>query len=356
MTKKSKRLPPGIAQRGGKFRVSVMVDGERRTATTDTLDAAILKRDELKVTIREAAKVSSNWSITQGFESYVEQSLRPSGAAESSCSIYLSRGRSYVRFFGDTKTLDGITSADLVLYVAHMKNDRGSEQSTIKKDIGTLLTVMRHARKMGGMSSPLPEMPMIRLKKSRARYITDDEEETLLGYFRETGEDLVHDAIVVMVDTGMRVDVELLARPWTDIDLKARKIFIWESKSVEPRVVPMTSRVFATLSRLKLHRGQLRGPFSGLTYETLRDSWQEARQALNREADRAFTMHILRHTFCTRLVAAGVDLKTVQRLAGHKDIQTTMQYAHFIPEQGAEAINLLERRAQRVQAERAAQE
>lgn len=37
-----------------------------------------------------------------------------------------------------------------------------------------------------------------------------------------------------------------------------------------------------------------------------------------------FTCHILRHTFCTRLCEADVNIKVVQIIMGHKDIQTTM--------------------------------
>lgn len=36
------------------------------------------------------------------------------------------------------------------------------------------------------------------------------------------------------------------------------------------------------------------------------------------------TPHVLRHTFCTRCIAAGMDIKTVQYLMGHSDTSTTL--------------------------------
>jgi site-specific recombinase XerD len=45
--------------------------------------------------------------------------------------------------------------------------------------------------------------------------------------------------------------------------------------------------------------------------------------------------HTLRHTFATRLVAAGVDLPSVQRVMGHADIRSTVRYVHV---QAAERV------------------
>src|SRR5882757_2614767 len=45
-----------------------------------------------------------------------------------------------------------------------------------------------------------------------------------------------------------------------------------------------------------------------------------------------FTWHCLRHTFISRLVMKGVDLRTVQELAGHKTISMTVRYAHLAPD------------------------
>jgi len=54
------------------------------------------------------------------------------------------------------------------------------------------------------------------------------------------------------------------------------------------------------------------------------------------------TIHTLRHDFCTQKIKQGVDIYTVQRLAGHADIRTTMKYLHNLQETDFSALDNLE--------------
>ena len=54
--------------------------------------------------------------------------------------------------------------------------------------------------------------------------------------------------------------------------------------------------------------------------------------------------HDLRHTFASRLVMKGVDLRTVQELMGHKTIAMTLRYSHLSPAHQLEAVQRLTRK------------
>jgi integrase len=54
-----------------------------------------------------------------------------------------------------------------------------------------------------------------------------------------------------------------------------------------------------------------------------------------------YTWHCNRHTFASRLVMAGVDLYTVQRLGGWRTFKMVQRYAHLAPEHLRDAVERL---------------
>jgi len=66
-------------------------------------------------------------------------------------------------------------------------------------------------------------------------------------------------------------------------------------------------------------------------------------KAVRRAGIRNFRFHDLRHTFASYLVMAGVNIKTVQELLGHRSLEMTMRYAHLSPSYKRDAVRDLEK-------------
>jgi integrase len=72
--------------------------------------------------------------------------------------------------------------------------------------------------------------------------------------------------------------------------------------------------------------------FAGMTGSYIDGSARSKRYraALERAALRSLRFHDLRHTFGTRVISVA-DIRCVREWMGHADIQTTMQYLHYVP-------------------------
>lgn len=130
---------------------------------------------------------------------------------------------------------------------------------------------------------------------------------------------------------------------WENIDLHAGTLTVPRSKHGEARHVPINSVVRSLLFDLGLRRPRPGEP----TEHVFGHRYAEASNFFPKAVERAkvalkeagkdasrldgYTWHGNRHTFASRLVMAGVDLRTVQELGGGKTLKMVQRYAHLAP-------------------------
>jgi integrase len=160
----------------------------------------------------------------------------------------------------------------------------------------------------------------------RTRYLTLDEEGRLLAEAREP----LHTILLAGIHAGLRVRSEGLTLTWPNVDLARGLLTIQAAyaKTGHTRTVPLNSTLRGALERLK-RDGRAEGPvFTRPDGRPVRSFISGFQLACERAGLEDVSPHVLRHTFASRLVAAGVDLRTVQELAGWKSLAMVERYSH----------------------------
>ncbi len=175
----------------------------------------------------------------------------------------------------------------------------------------------------------------------RVRYLTDDEETRLR---EKIGED-EWPKVAFALATGFRQGNQFRLA-WADVNFDAGTICARRTKSGRDYHVPMNDEL-RTMLRALPSRLRSTYVFPSETGSTPLDAKNFIHRvfapALTEATIEGFRWHDLRHTFASRLVMAGVDLRTVQELMGHRAIAMTLRYSHLSPAHKLEAVQRLTR-------------
>jgi integrase len=134
---------------------------------------------------------------------------------------------------------------------------------------------------------------------------------------------------------------------WTDINFETGTLSVRGKKTFQPkdweeREIEIPRELLELLFAVKKDRGLVFATKTGKKYTHVWDDCkeiamkigaalagkadEEATERLIRETAAKYHPHKFRGTYCTKLLQSGIDLKTVQKLMGHKTIESTMRY------------------------------
>ncbi|MBI4972441.1 MAG: site-specific integrase [Candidatus Omnitrophica bacterium] len=240
--------------------------------------------------------------------------------------------------------LTNVTARVVSDYIEKRKSE-GAANATINREFAMLSKACSLAWKRWEWVKENPCNKISRLPEHNKieRYLTAEEEVRLLkqseGYLNGDLEDIV----TLALNTGMRQG-EILNLKWKDVDFFRKTLTVVKTKNKEVKTIPMTDTTFKVLFE-KSKVITMSGYIFATTNDTpirARNLMREWYKVLNKAGIEDFRFHDLRHTAGTRLAQAGVDIYTISKILGHRDIRTTMRYAHHNPESLRASVKVLD--------------
>lgn len=326
-----------VTARGSGFQATVHHKGERYRRQFTTQAEALAWENEAKAALAKGNLPDMGDGDSGGpatLEALKDLTYRLKWTGTKAADTALMNASICIRDIGNISPLKVNTNTiDSLIF---KWQDDGKSDATINRRLSALSTMLKVARDRGYLAH-LPRIERRKEVEKRIRFFTPEEERKILNWFAFTGNQDMVDLVTVAIDTGMRRG-ELQRLEGRAIHGNLIMVHFTKNKN-KTRTVPMTSRVKAVLEARRERLGD--GKLFDLTDDCIRYAWDTMRLKLFPNDEHA-VFHTLRHTFVSRLVQRGVNLKKVADLAGHTQIKTTMRYAHLAPEDLEEAIKVLE--------------
>ena len=303
-----------------------------------------------------APRVVERMTVNEAGRRYLAH-LASLGRRRSTLMDYESYLRVHLAPFFEGLPLEKVGRSHVEAFIAETLAD-GRSPKSLRNYLGLLHSIFAHAEKQGwrtGNPCKLVDLPASAQGDPDIRFLDQTELEALLRAVPSYGLGPLDRLLYLTAAmTGLRQG-ELLALRWRDVDWSAARIRVRQNyvrgefgrpkSKRSSRSVPLADRLAGELERhfqVSAAQGDddlvFAHPVTGRPLERSR-LLKRFKQNLARARVREVRFHDLRHTFGTRMAAAGTPLRTLQEWMGHRDFKTTLIYADYQPsEREAEFI------------------
>jgi len=336
----------GLYERGSVWWMSFVHQGKQYRRSTETEDKKLAKRilDKVRGEIAEGKWFEKLPGEDKTFREMMEKYMVKHSARNKTQKSH-NRDRSLLdhllESFGDLAIVE-ITPNLISEYKTERRNE-GVAPQTINNET----SLMSHAFNLAIKHWEwIKENPVKKVSKEKVnnlieRWLTLEEEQQLLA----SSPRWLKEIITFAINTGLRLS-EILDLKWSRVDMSRKTITILEEQKNKGKdTLPLSEGALTVLKeRARVRHGETELVFSSRNATRIgsRNLQRAFYSALKKSGIEKLRFHDLRHTFATRLVQAGVDLYTVQKLGRWKNISMVMRYAHHYPESlrsGVEALD-----------------
>jgi integrase len=194
-------------------------------------------------------------------------------------------------------------------------------------EMACLKTILGLAVRDGHIGkNPVSSVKMPRVNNRRERVITRDEYARLLSEVSSLDAPHMYPILVLAYETGMRRG-EILGLQWADIEKDFATLRLADTKNGTSRVVPLNEAAREALKNWP-RRTDTDYLFAGSHGEPFQDCGRAWRTLCSNAGITDIRFHDFRHAFTTRMLEAGVDVRTIMAVTGHKSVAMFQRYSH----------------------------
>ena len=246
----------------------------------------------------------------------------------------------------DLDFVKSITVTDTYDYLSYLSRDRVKNQRSREAEYGTKAST--RARKVSTLRSfykylnvkaklidenPLKDLDVPKIPATLPRYLTLEEAQSLLSSIDGKNKERDYCIICIFLNCGLRIS-EIVGLNIQDIRAdhlrvfgkgsKERIIYINEATAEAINNYLEVRKEIAAIDRNALFLSNRR---TRITRETVHSMVKKSLAAAGLDADK-YSSHKLRHTAATLMLQNGIDVRTLQELLGHENLNTTQIYTH----------------------------
>lgn len=217
-----------------------------------------------------------------------------------------------------------ISIEEVKQYLHYMKEERHVAISYFKQMIAALRFLYEHTLERPWIRE---EIKYPRAVKTLPKVATQREVLQLIGAINNQK---IRTAVELLYATGVRI-TEALNLCIADVDSKRMLITVTYGKGGKSRQVPLSKKLLESLRKYYRQYRPKKYLFETSSGKKLCES---AVQSSCREGCKIariktrITPHVLRHSLATHLLEAGTDIRVIQVLLGHSNINSTLTYTH----------------------------
>lgn len=263
--------------------------------------------------------------------------------------------------------INAFTPVVLQTYVVDLLNSGNAKsgKGLSANSVNTVISIIQNSLKTAYLVGVAQEYIANKIKRPKVQEKKVDcfstaEQKEIEQYIMNGKKDKLF-GVVLCLYTGLRIG-ELLALTWNDIDFEKGLLYVTKTcydgndgqkhiriidspKTVHSnRVIPLPKQILPLLKGMK-KRTKCEYVVADGDKPVFVRSYQRTFELLLKKLGIAHKgFHSLRHTFATRALECGMDVKTLSELLGHKNATVTLnRYAHSLLEHKQDMMNRLGR-------------